>query len=73
MINAIVTKCVGENCIVVMHPHARETNSIYTTKIAKVEEITMDEPNAGKLACVVLTEGEDKNPIEILRCAKLHI
>ncbi len=42
-------------------------------KFAKVEEITMDEPHAGKLACVVFTEGEDKNPIGILRCAELRI
>ncbi len=42
-------------------------------KIAKAEKITMDESHAGKLARVVLTKGEDKNPIRILRCAKLHI
>jgi hypothetical protein len=35
-------------------------------KIAKAEKITMDEPHARKLTCVVLIEGEDKNPIEIL-------
>jgi hypothetical protein len=28
----------------------------------------MDEPYARKLACVVLIEVEDKNPIEILEC-----
>jgi hypothetical protein len=42
-------------------------------KIAKVEEITMDEPHARKLARVVLTKGEDKNLIGILRCAELRI
>jgi hypothetical protein len=35
-------------------------------KIAKAEEITMDEPHVGKLACVVLIKGEHKNPIKIL-------
>jgi len=40
-------------------------------QIAKVEENTMDEPHARKIARVVLTKGEDKNRIKKIRCAKL--
>ncbi len=42
-------------------------------KIAKTEKTTMDEPHARKIEHVVLTEGEDKNPIEIFWCAELRI
>jgi hypothetical protein len=33
--------------------------------VCKLEEVIMDEPHARKLARVVLTKGEDKNPIDI--------
>jgi hypothetical protein len=47
--------------------------AIIWQNFAKVDEITMDEPHAGKFARVVLIEGEDKNPIEILQCVELCI
>jgi hypothetical protein len=42
-------------------------------KIAKTEKTTMDKPHSRKIEHVVLSEGEDKNPIEIFRCAELCI
>jgi len=42
-------------------------------KIAKTEKTTMDKPHARKIEHVVLSEGEDKNPIEIFQCAELCI